>query len=60
MKWNGTTSKSKDTVDNFGRRKAEFLEQVNTTVVIVRIDLKLGSNVTNYCPRYLRTRNWLV
>ena len=44
VKRKGTTSKSKDTVDDFKRRKAEFLEQVRTTVVMEEIPSELILN----------------
>ena len=44
VKRKGTTSKSKDTVDDFERRKAEFLEQVRTTVVMEEIPSELILN----------------
>lgn len=48
VKRRGTTSKSKNLVENFKELKASFLEQVSTTVIMDEIPPELGSNWSQF------------
>ena len=56
----GTTSKSKDTMEDFERRKAEFLEQVRTTVVMEEIPPELILNWDQTGLSIVPTSNWTL